>query len=134
MSNTRSTAKTLATAIAAIGCLAAAAPAQAGILGTFVATTPSGYQFPVPAGDTVFATATGAAGGDYADDAGSVPGGLGGLASGAFAVAPGERLSLVVAGKGRAGSRVPGGAGGCTVPALPGGYPGGGWCGRSVSF
>jgi hypothetical protein len=118
--------KSLGITIAAVGCLAATAPAQAGILGNFVATTPALYTYTVPAGDTVYATATGAAGGDYAEAGLFVPGGLGGLASGSFAITPGQRLSLVVAGKGRQGNAAAGDVNGCSLGALPGGYPGGG--------
>src|SRR5690349_3949556 len=119
-------AQILASAIAAIGCLALSAPAQAGILGNFVATTPQGYTYVVPAGDTVYATATGAAGGDWTDGTYTEAGGLGGFASGSFGVTPGEQLSLVVAGRGEQGASVPAGSGGCTLAARHGGFPGGG--------
>ena len=118
--------KTTTFAIAALGCLAAATPAQAGILGSFGATDPAGYTFTVPGGDTVFATATGGAGGSYPDPSFPFSGGLGGVASGAFAVTPGQRLGLVVAGRGQDGGQIPGTDGGCTIAAREGGYGNGG--------
>ena len=123
--------KTTTFAIAALGCLAAATPAQAGILGSFGATDPAGYTFTVPGGDTVFATATGGAGGSYPDPSFPFSGGLGGVASGAFAVTPGQRLSLVVAGRGQDGGQIPGTDGGCTIAAREGGYGNGGASGLS---
>ena len=75
----------------------------------------------MPAGDTVFATATGGAGGSYPDPSFPFSGGLGGVASGAFAVAPGQQLSLVVAGRGQDGAQIAGTDAGCTIAAREGG-------------
>src|SRR5919198_5201868 len=104
MLKTPGKAKTVAPAIAALGCLATASPAQAGILGTFVRTAPSGYTWPVPAGDTISVSVFGAKGGDYvASDGTRTLGGLGALASGELAVTPGQQFSLIVAGQGANG-------------------------------